>query len=72
MRPNAYAPSNMCPVAITDANGTFAVLGAAGGNQIVPVMSQLTAMLVMAGLDAEAAMNTPRLSTGPSRDIAVN
>lgn len=72
LTPNAYAPSNMCPVAITDDRGPFAVLGAAGGNQIVPVMSQLTAMLVMAKLDPEDAMNTPRMSTGPSRDITVN
>jgi gamma-glutamyltranspeptidase/glutathione hydrolase len=72
LRPNARAPSNMCPVAITDENGSFAVLGAAGGNQIVPCMAQLTAMLVMAGMDPEEAMNRPRMSTGASRDIAVN
>jgi gamma-glutamyltranspeptidase/glutathione hydrolase len=72
LTPEAYAPSNMCPVAITDADGPFAVLGAAGGNQIVPTMSQLTAMLVMAGLDPEEAMNRPRMSTGPTRDITVN
>jgi gamma-glutamyltranspeptidase/glutathione hydrolase len=35
-------------------------------------MSQLTAMLVMAGLDPEEAMNRPRMSTGPTRDITVN
>lgn len=72
LRPNAYAPSNMCPVAITDENGTFAVLGAAGGNQIVPCLAQLTAMLVHAGMDVEDVMNMPRMTTGPTRDITVN
>lgn len=72
LRPNAYAPSNMCPVAITDAAGSFAVLGAAGGNQIVPALAQLTAMIVMAGMDVEEAGNRPRMSTGASRDITVN
>lgn len=70
--PNAYAPSNMCPVAITDDNGTFAILGAAGGNQIVPSLAQLTAMLVHAGMDVEDAMNTPRMTTGPNSDIIIN
>ena len=72
LTPNAYAPSNMCPVAITDANGTFAVLGAAGGNQIVPTLAQLTAMLLHAGMDVETAMNTPRMSTGPVSDITID
>jgi gamma-glutamyltranspeptidase/glutathione hydrolase len=72
LRPGAYAPSNMCPVAITENARSFAVLGAAGGNQIVPCMATLTAMLVMAGLDVEAAMNLPRMSTGSTRDITVD
>lgn len=72
LRPNAYAPSNMCPVAIADHSKSFAVLGAAGGNQIVPTLAQLSAFLLHAGLDAEEAMNIPRMSTGPTRDIAVN
>lgn len=72
LKPNAYAPSNMCPVAITDAQGSFAVLGAAGGNQIVPALAQLTAMIVMADLDVEEASNRPRMSTGAIRDITVN
>jgi len=62
LRAGAYAPSNMCPIAITDEEGSFAVLGAAGGNQIVPALAQLSAMLVMAGLDVEEAGNRPRMS----------
>jgi gamma-glutamyltranspeptidase/glutathione hydrolase len=70
--PNAYAPSNMCPVVVTDSNGTFAAYGAAGGNQIVPSLAQLTGMLVHAGMDVEDAMNMPRMTTGPHKDIIVN
>lgn len=72
LKPNAYAPSNMCPVAITDENGPFAAYGAAGGNQIVPSLTQLTGMIVHAGLDIEDAMNTPRMTTGPHSDIIFN
>ncbi len=72
LAPNARAASNMCPVAISDAQGAFAVLGAAGGNGIVPCVAQIAAMLVHAGLDVEAALNTPRMSTGAERDIAVD
>lgn len=72
LTPNAYAPSNMCPVAVTDKNGTFAVYGAAGGNQIVPSLAQLTAMILHADMDVEDAMNTPRMTTGPHSDIIVN
>lgn len=72
LTPNAYAPSNMCPVVVTDSNGTFAAYGAAGGNQIVPSLAQLTGMLVHAGMDVEDAMNTPRMTTGPHSDIIVN
>ncbi len=70
--PKAYAPSNMCPVILTDKNGTFAAYGAAGGNQIVPALTQLTGMIVHAGMDVEDAMNTPRMTTGPHNDIIVN
>ncbi|SCX10494.1 gamma-glutamyltransferase [Agrobacterium rosae] len=72
LTPNAYAPSNMCPVVVTDTNGTFAAYGAAGGNQIVPSLAQLTGMIVHAGMDVEEAMNTPRMTTGPHSDIIVN
>lgn len=72
LKPDAYAPSNMCPVAITDENGPFAAYGAAGGNQIVPALAQLTGMILHAGLDIEEAMNTPRMTTGPHNDIIVN
>lgn len=72
LTPKAYAPSNMCPVAITDDDGVFAVYGAAGGNQIVPSLAQLTGMILHAGLDVEDAMNTPRMTTGPHDDIIVN
>lgn len=72
LRPNAYAPSNMCPVAITDENGPFAAYGAAGGNQIVPSLTQLTGMILHAGLDIEDAMNMPRMTTGPHSDIIFN
>jgi len=72
LTPNAYAPSNMCPVAITDENGAFAAYGAAGGNQIVPSLAQLTGMILHAGLDIEEAMNMPRMTTGPNADIIVN
>lgn len=72
LMPNAYAPSNMCPVVVTDANGPFAAYGAAGGNQIVPSLAQLTGMILHAGMDIEDAMNTPRMTTGPHSDIIVN
>lgn len=72
LKPNAYAPSNMCPVAITDENGPFAAYGAAGGNQIVPALAQLTGMIVHAGIDIETAMNMPRMTTGPNSHIIVN
>ena len=72
LTPNAYAPSNMCPVVITDENGPFAAYGAAGGNQIVPSLTQLTGMILHAGLDVEEAMNIPRMTTGPHSDIIVN
>lgn len=72
LTPNAYAPSNMCPVAITDENGPFAAYGAAGGNQIVPSLAQLTGMILHAGMDIEDAMNLPRMTTGPHDDIIVN
>ncbi|MBB3945277.1 gamma-glutamyltranspeptidase/glutathione hydrolase [Rhizobium skierniewicense] len=72
LTPNAYASSNMCPVVVTDPNGTFAAYGAAGGNQIVPSLAQLTGMIVHAGMDIEDAMNMPRMTTGPHSDIIVN
>lgn len=72
LAPRAYAPSNMCPVILTDKEGTFAAYGAAGGNQIVPSLAQLTGMIVHAGMDVEDAMNTPRMTTGPHNDIIVN
>lgn len=72
LKPNAYAPSNMCPVIVTDDHGTFAAYGAAGGNQIVPALAQLTGMILHAGMDVEDAMNTPRMTTGPHDDIIVN
>ncbi len=72
LTPNAYAPSNMCPVAVSDKNGSFAVYGAAGGNQIIPTLAQLSAFMLYADMDAEAAMNVPRMTTGPSKDIFVN
>lgn len=72
LTPNAYAPSNMCPVAVSDQHGGFAVYGAAGGNQIVPTLAQLSAFMLYADMDAEEAMNVPRISTGPSKDIFVN
>lgn len=72
LTPNAYAPSNMCPVVVTDENGPFAAYGAAGGNQIVPSLAQLTGMILHAGLDIEEAMNTPRMTTGPHPHIVVN
>jgi gamma-glutamyltranspeptidase/glutathione hydrolase len=62
----------MCPVAITDESGPFAAYGAAGGNQIVPALTQLTGMILHAGLDVEDAMNMPRMTTGPHDDIIVN
>lgn len=72
LTPNTYASSNMCPVAISDENGSFAICGAAGGNQIVPTLAQLIAMITHAGMDVEDAMNTPRIMTGPNSNIIVN
>jgi gamma-glutamyltranspeptidase/glutathione hydrolase len=72
LRPGAWAPTNMCPIAITERGKPFAVLGAAGGNQIVPTVSQLAAMLTHAGLDVETAMNLPRMTTGAVDDIVAD
>jgi len=64
--------NNMCPVAIVDDEGPLAVLGASGGNQIVPALAQLAAMLLHCGLDVETALRLPRMSTGATADITVD
>lgn len=61
--------NNMCSVAITDGDGPFAVLGASGGNQIVPALAQVAAMLLHLDLDVEEALNAPRINAGPSAEI---
>ncbi|MGK9168506.1 gamma-glutamyltransferase family protein [Inquilinus limosus] len=72
LRPGALGPNNMCPVAITDADGPFAVLGASGGNQIVPALAQVSAMLLHAGMSVEDALNAPRINAGPTAGITVD
>jgi gamma-glutamyltranspeptidase / glutathione hydrolase len=64
--------NNMCPVAITDGDGPFAVLGASGGNQIVPALTQIAAMLLHLDLHVETALNAPRLHAGPSAEIILD
>jgi gamma-glutamyltranspeptidase/glutathione hydrolase len=72
LAPGATGRNNMCPVAIVDEAGPFAVLGASGGNQIVPALAQITAFLLHAGLDVETALHAPRLNTGPTQDILLD
>lgn len=72
LRPGGVGANNMCPTAITRADGAFAVLGASGGNQIVPSLAQIAAMLIHADMSVEQALNAPRMNTGPTREIVVD
>jgi gamma-glutamyltranspeptidase/glutathione hydrolase len=72
LKAGATGRNNMCPVTITDGNGPFAVLGASGGNQIVPALAQVAAMLLHLDLDVETALNAPRLQAGPSAEIVLD
>jgi gamma-glutamyltranspeptidase / glutathione hydrolase len=72
LTPGAVARNNMCPVAIMDDNGPFAVLGASGGNQIVPALAQVAAFLVDETVSVEDALHAPRLNTGPTSDVLVD
>ena len=72
MIPKGYAHSNMCPVAITKPGQSVAVLGASGGNMIVPALAQLVAMHLSAGLDVEDALNRPRMDAGAGPNIIAN
>jgi gamma-glutamyltranspeptidase/glutathione hydrolase len=65
-RPNAIAPgerplANMCPVVATRGGSPAFAMGAAGGRQIVPALTQLTSFLIDFGLSLEAAFHVPRL-----------
>ncbi|SMY09443.1 gamma-glutamyltransferase [Flavimaricola marinus] len=72
MIPKAYAHSNMCPVAITGAGRSHAVLGASGGNMIVPALAQIVALHLSAGLDVEDALMRPRMDAGAGPGIIAN
>lgn len=72
LRPGAPAPSNMCPVVVTDPAGSFAAMGASGGNQIVPALTQIAGFMLLAGMDVAAALETPRLNAGPTDGITVD
>ncbi|MGZ9811171.1 gamma-glutamyltransferase [Pseudoroseicyclus sp. H15] len=72
MTPKAYAHSNMCPVAITRPGQSHAVMGASGGNMIVPALAQITALHLCAGLGVEAALNRPRMDAGAGPGIIAN
>ncbi len=64
------APNNMCPVIAQHRDGDpWFALGASGGNQIVPALTQIVTFLVDAGMDLDGAMHHPRLDTGPSAKV---
>jgi gamma-glutamyltranspeptidase/glutathione hydrolase len=75
-RPNAMAPgkrplANMCPVVATRDGGPAFVMGAAGGRQIVPALTQLTSFLLDFGLSLEDAFHVPRLDAS-TRTVVCN
>jgi gamma-glutamyltranspeptidase / glutathione hydrolase len=72
LKPSAVGRNNMCPTAIVDEHGPFAVLGASGGNQIVPALAQLAALLTDETTSVEDALHAPRMNTGPTSDITVD
>ncbi|ADO43981.1 gamma-glutamyltransferase [Ketogulonicigenium vulgare] len=72
MAPNAYAHNNMCPVAIAAHGKSVAVLGASGGNMIVPALAQITAMHLVAGYSVDQAVSHPRIDAGPTPTMTVN
>ncbi|ARO15852.1 gamma-glutamyltranspeptidase / glutathione hydrolase (plasmid) [Ketogulonicigenium robustum] len=72
MVPMAYAHNNMCPVAIAGGGRSVAVLGASGGNMIVPALAQITAMHLVAGMDVADAVSHPRIDAGPAPVVTVN
>ena len=64
------APNNMCPIIAQHEDGApWFALGASGGNQIVPALTQIAAFLIDAGMDLESAMHHPRIDTGPSTTV---
>lgn len=57
---DARAQSNMCPLLVMDGQGLYAALGASGGNQIVPALAQVLAILPRVAADPARALAVPR------------
>ncbi|MDL2397923.1 gamma-glutamyltransferase family protein [Rhizobium mayense] len=75
-QPNSIAPAsrplaNMCPVVATRDGVPELALGAAGGRQIVPAVTQILAFVAAYGLSLEKALHSPRIDAS-GRTIRVN
>ncbi|MEO9337540.1 gamma-glutamyltransferase [Mesorhizobium sp. SB112] len=65
-QPNSIAPgvrplANMCPIIATDEQGPKLALGAAGGRQIMPAVTQILSYVAAFGMSLEDAMHAPRV-----------
>jgi gamma-glutamyltranspeptidase / glutathione hydrolase len=64
--PNAIAPcaqplANMAPAIVRKAGRPWLAIGAAGGRQIFPALTQLISYVIDGGMSLEAAFHAPRL-----------
>jgi len=74
--PNRIAPgaqplANMCPLLLTRGNRPAMAIGAAGGRQIFPALTQLISYMVDYGMTLEQAFHAPRVD-GSTGTIKVN
>lgn len=65
-QPNSIAPgvrplANMCPIIATDQHGPRLALGAAGGRQIMPAVTQILSYVAAFNMSLEDAMHAPRV-----------
>ncbi|WEX08888.1 gamma-glutamyltransferase [Chelativorans sp. AA-79] len=71
-QPNSIAPgvrplANMCPLIATEAGKPKLALGAAGGRQIMPAVTQILSYIVAYGMSLEEAFHAPRLDASGVR-----
>ncbi|AMM86198.1 gamma-glutamyltransferase [Martelella sp. AD-3] len=64
--PNRIAPdvkplANMAPVIVRKAGRPWMAIGAAGGRQIFPALTQILSYVIDGGMDLSAAFHTPRI-----------
>ncbi len=72
LAPRAWAHSNMCPTIILRENEPVAAIGASGGNQIVPALTQVAAFILAYGMEAGAAIHQPRINVSPAGAITAD